>query len=110
VEVVIDGSCPDSIPVSTCSLNYCTFSTVSLGVGLDLKLGDHPFKARRSHDRANHIFDRNSSAVRELFKPCKDAESCSFDLKNLGSFEFKFFLGDVTKWIGLGIFGPGHRP
>ena len=36
-----------------------------------------PSKARRSHDRASHIFDHNSpdARARELSKPSADAES-----------------------------------
>jgi len=48
--------------------------------------------------------------ARELSKPSEEAESLpSAILKNLGTFGFELFWGDVMSGWGQGIFGSCHR-
>ena len=60
-----------------------------------------------------NLFSHNSAAdwARDLFKPSKDVE-CLLDsiFKNLRSFGFTFFVGDVIIEAGLEVFGWCHRP
>jgi len=85
VGAIVAGAIADRtklfVPVAKMCFFFCMLSVIFftlVQVCMDLYAAAVlPSKARRSHDRASHIFDHNSpdARARELSKPSADAES-----------------------------------
>jgi len=66
------------------------------------------FNARTGHYDDRYISGNNSPASRELFKPFTDLGSLLVSIKNILSFGFDVFWGDVINGVALAFFGRGH--